>query len=85
MSLIWTIVIGLFVGLLARALVPGKDEAGVVITTALGISGALIGTAIARLTGLYNPNLATTAALSVFGATILLIAYKKIFVPLTQS
>ena len=37
MSLIWTIVIGLFVGLLARALVPGKDEAGVVITTALGI------------------------------------------------
>jgi hypothetical protein len=85
MSLIWTIVIGLFVGLLARALVPGKDEAGVVITTALGISGALIGTAIARLTGLYYPNFATTAALSVFGATILLIAYKKIFVPLTQS
>ena len=85
MSLLWTIVIGLFVGLLARALVPGKDEAGVVITTALGISGALIGTAIARLTGLYNPSFATTAALSVFGATILLIAYKKIFVPLTQS
>ena len=85
MSLIWTIVIGLFVGLLARALVPGKDEAGVVITTALGISGALIGTAIARLTELYNPSFTTTAALSVFGATILLIAYKKIFVPLTQS
>ncbi len=85
MTLIWTIVIGLFVGLLARALVPGKDEAGVVITTALGISGALIGTAIARLTGLHNPNLATTAALSVFGASILLLAYKKIFVPLTQS
>ncbi len=85
MSLIWTIVIGLFVGLLARALVPGKDESGVVLSTVLGISGALIGTAIARLAGLYNPSFATTAALSVFGGSVLLLAYKKIFVPLTQS
>jgi uncharacterized membrane protein YeaQ/YmgE (transglycosylase-associated protein family) len=85
MSIIWTVVIGFLVGLLARALVPGKDDAGFLLTTALGISGALVGTAVARLTGLYNPTFTTTVALSLFGASLLLLAYKKIFVRLTHS
>jgi uncharacterized membrane protein YeaQ/YmgE (transglycosylase-associated protein family) len=43
MGIIWMIVVGLIAGLIARALMPGKDAMGWVMTIALGIVGSFVG------------------------------------------
>ena len=42
-SLLSWIVVGLLVGLIARALVPGRQKIGVLLTIGLGIAGAMLG------------------------------------------
>jgi uncharacterized membrane protein YeaQ/YmgE (transglycosylase-associated protein family) len=49
MSILAWIVFGLIIGLIARALVPGKQSMGLVMTTLLGIAGAVIGGFIAQM------------------------------------
>ena len=49
MSILTWIVFGLIVGLIARALVPGKQSMGLVMTTLLGIAGAVVGGFIAQM------------------------------------
>jgi uncharacterized membrane protein YeaQ/YmgE (transglycosylase-associated protein family) len=44
MGIIWTIVIGFVVGLLAKMLTPGRDPSGFFITAAIGIAGSLLAT-----------------------------------------
>jgi uncharacterized membrane protein YeaQ/YmgE (transglycosylase-associated protein family) len=46
MSILWTIIIGLIVGALAKFVMPGKDPGGIIITILLGIVGAFVGTFI---------------------------------------
>ncbi len=41
--LLWSVIVGFFVGLIARALVPGADQMGFILTTVLGIVGSLVG------------------------------------------
>lgn len=41
--LLWSLVVGFFVGLIARAIVPGVDRIGVILTIVLGIVGSLVG------------------------------------------
>jgi uncharacterized membrane protein YeaQ/YmgE (transglycosylase-associated protein family) len=41
--LIWSLVVGFFVGLIARAIMPGADKMGFIMTTLLGIVGSLVG------------------------------------------
>jgi uncharacterized membrane protein YeaQ/YmgE (transglycosylase-associated protein family) len=43
-SIIWTILVGLVVGAIAKVLMQGKDPGGCIITIQLGIAGALLGT-----------------------------------------
>jgi uncharacterized membrane protein YeaQ/YmgE (transglycosylase-associated protein family) len=42
MGLLWTVIIGFFVGLIARAVMPGRQIMGIILTTLLGIGGALL-------------------------------------------
>ncbi len=49
LHIIWSIIIGFIVGLIARAIVPGTQHMGFIMTTILGIVGSLIGGLIARL------------------------------------
>jgi uncharacterized membrane protein YeaQ/YmgE (transglycosylase-associated protein family) len=51
MGIIAWIVLGLLVGLIARAIMPGDDSIGLIATLAIGILGALIGGFIAELLG----------------------------------
>lgn len=44
MNLLWVILVGIVIGLLARLLMPGRDPIGFLMTAAIGIAGALIGT-----------------------------------------
>lgn len=76
MSIVWTICIGFVVGLVARALVPGKDTAGFLITTILGVSGAIVGSLVGRTLGLYGEGQPASFVMSVVGAVTLLIGYR---------
>lgn len=49
MGIIWMIVLGLIVGLIARAIVPGKDNLGLILTAVLGIVGGYVGGTLGSL------------------------------------
>jgi uncharacterized membrane protein YeaQ/YmgE (transglycosylase-associated protein family) len=72
MQLLWTILIGFFVGLVARALMPGRDAMGFIFTTLLGVVGALIAQFLGQSMGLYAPGEPAGFIGAVIGAMILL-------------
>lgn len=78
MSIISTIFIGLIVGLFARALMPGKDVLGLIMTTLLGIGGALVGKFIGQVLGLYVEGQPAGFFMSLIGAMILLFLYNHL-------
>ncbi|BCF92470.1 MULTISPECIES: GlsB/YeaQ/YmgE family stress response membrane protein [Paraburkholderia] len=75
LSLIGTIVVGLIVGLIARALKPGDDSMGLIMTIILGIAGSLIAGYVGRALGWYQPGQAAGWIASIIGAIILLVIY----------
>ena len=72
MQLLWTIIIGFVVGLVARALMPGRDAMGFIFTTLLGVVGALIAQFLGQAMGLYAPGEPAGFVGAVIGAMILL-------------
>ncbi|WP_287907124.1 GlsB/YeaQ/YmgE family stress response membrane protein [Acinetobacter sp.] len=78
MSLISAIVIGFIAGLIARAIHPGDDKAGFIVTTALGIVGSLVATYGGQLLGLYQKGASAGFIASVVGAIIVLFIYNMI-------
>jgi uncharacterized membrane protein YeaQ/YmgE (transglycosylase-associated protein family) len=74
---IWTILIGFTIGVIARALLPGRDEGGFLLTTGLGISGALLGSIMGRAFGMYGPRDPSSMIMSVIGAVLLLAVYRR--------
>ena len=85
MTIIWTIIIGFVIGLIARALMPGRDPAGFIITTVLGIAGALVGSILGRAFGFYGEGEPASLIMSVLGAIILLTAYRYLAPTTTAS
>jgi len=88
-AIIGWIVFGLVVGLIAKAIMPGKDPGGCIITILIGIAGSLIGGFIGRaLFGygrsygdtrdLSEPGFLMSLGLAVVGAIILLALYRLI-------
>lgn len=75
MSIILTIIIGFIVGLIARALMPGRDPAGFIITTLIGIGGALVGKFLGQAVGLYGEDEPAGFFMSIIGAMVLLFIY----------
>ncbi|MGT2473537.1 transglycosylase [Paraburkholderia steynii] len=75
LSLIGTIVVGLIVGLIARALKPGDDSMGLIMTIIIGIAGSLIAGYVGRALGWYQPGQAAGWIASIIGAIILLVIY----------
>ena len=78
MGFIWMIIVGLVAGLLARAIKPGSDPMGWIMTIVLGIVGALVGGFLAGLVGINADGGFTGLIFSVIGAIILLFAYEMI-------
>jgi uncharacterized membrane protein YeaQ/YmgE (transglycosylase-associated protein family) len=76
MSIILWIVFGLVVGIIAKLLMPGRDPGGFIVTTLLGIAGALIGGFVGRAMGFYGPNQSAGWFMSILGAIILLALYR---------
>ena len=78
MSFIWMIIVGLVAGLLARAIKPGNDAMGWIMTIVLGIVGAMLGGFLASLIGINADGGFTGLIFSVIGAIILLFLYEMI-------
>ena len=76
MSIIWTIVIGFIVGVLAKLVMPGKDPGGFFITAALGIAGSLLASYGGRALGIYGGDETAGFIGAFLGAIILLIIYR---------
>ena len=68
-------VVGFIVGLIARALHPGKDNLGIIMTAVLGIAGAFAATFIGQAVGFYKAGESAGWIMSVIGAIVLLIIY----------
>ncbi|RKE36995.1 putative membrane protein YeaQ/YmgE (transglycosylase-associated protein family) [Paraburkholderia sp. BL23I1N1] len=75
LSFIATVIVGLVVGLIARAVKPGDDSMGIIMTIILGIAGSLIAGYVGRALGWYQPGQAAGWVASVIGAIVLLIIY----------
>jgi len=75
MGIIWTIVIGFFAGVIAKFLHPGRENMGFIITTILGIAGALVATFIGKAVGWYEPGQGAGIIGAVVGAILLLVIY----------
>ena len=78
MTIIWAIIIGLIVGIVAKFLMPGRDGGGFIVTALLGIVGAVVATFIGRAVGLYGANESAGFIASVIGAIIVLFVYHLI-------
>ncbi len=78
MSLLWTALIGLLAGALAKVIMPGKDPGGIIITMLLGIAGAMVGTFLGRSLGWYSAGESAGLISAVVGAVILLLAYRML-------
>lgn len=77
-AFLWTIIIGLVVGAVAKLLTPGRDPGGCLITILLGMAGAFLAGFIGRAVGWYQPDQPAGFIASVLGAIILLVIYRLI-------
>lgn len=77
-SLIGAIIIGFFAGLIARAIHPGDEKAGFLITTVLGVVGALLATYLGRALGWYADGQSAGFIMSVVGAVVVLFIYNMV-------
>jgi len=75
LSIIGTIIVGFIVGLIARALKPGDNRMGLIMTTLLGIAGAFVARYIGVAMGWYQEDLPAGWIASVIGAVVLLFIY----------
>ena len=78
MNVIWMIVVGLVAGLLARAIKPGSDAMGWIMTIVLGIAGALVGGFLASMLGIGADGGFIGLVFAVIGAIILLFIYELV-------
>ena len=75
MGLIVTIIVGFIVGLIARAIMPGNQAMGWIMTTILGIVGSLVASYGGAALGLYPAGSPVGWIASVIGAIVVLFLY----------
>lgn len=79
MSIIWTIIIGFIAGIIAKFVTPGSNEpSGFILTTILGIIGALVATFLGQAMGWYRPGEGAGLVGAVVGAVIILVIWGMI-------
>jgi uncharacterized membrane protein YeaQ/YmgE (transglycosylase-associated protein family) len=78
MNIIWTCLVGLVVGAVAKFLMPGRDPGGIIITMLLGIAGALVASYLGGMLGWYAEGSGAGFIMSVVGAMLLLFVYRLV-------
>lgn len=79
MEILVTIIIGFFVGAVAKLIMPGRDPGGIIITTLLGIAGAFVARYLGVAMGWYGEEDPAGFFASVVGAILLLALYRLAF------
>lgn len=74
--MLYTILIGLVAGVIAKFLMPGKDPGGLIITILLGIGGSVLATYLGQALGIYAAGQGAALIGSVVGAIIILFIYR---------
>jgi uncharacterized membrane protein YeaQ/YmgE (transglycosylase-associated protein family) len=79
MHLIWSLIVGLVVGAIAKAIMPGKDPGGLFVTMLIGVAGSIVAGLLGSALGIYRAGAAGPGIIaSVIGAVILLAGYRAI-------
>ncbi len=79
MGILWTLIIGLVVGAIAKFVMPGKDPGGFIVTMLIGVAGALLAGFLGRAMGWYaNPGEGPGIIASIIGALLLLLVYRML-------
>ena len=78
-ALLWTILIGAVIGVVAKLLMPGRDPGGCIITILLGIAGSFLAGYLGKMMGWYAEGEPAGIIFSVIGAMILLLIYRMLF------
>lgn len=81
MDILFTLIIGLVVGALAKLVMPGKDPGGILVTMLLGVAGAFIAGLMGHSLGWYAIGEGPGLIASVVGAVILLGIYRLVASP----
>ncbi|MCB1933329.1 MAG: GlsB/YeaQ/YmgE family stress response membrane protein [Candidatus Accumulibacter sp.] len=78
MGMIWTIVLGFVIGVIAKLIHPGKENMGFLITVALGIAGSFGAGLVGQFLGWYRAGEGAGFIASVIMAVIILVIYGKL-------
>ncbi|AMJ59482.1 GlsB/YeaQ/YmgE family stress response membrane protein [Bosea sp. PAMC 26642] len=79
MGIIWTIVIGFLAGVVAKFISPGSNEpSGFILTTILGIVGAVVATYLGQALGWYTPGQGAGFIGAVIGAIVVLVVWSML-------
>lgn len=78
MHIIWTILIGAVIGVVAKLVTPGQGPGGFFLTAALGIAGSIIATYVGQAMGWYQAGESAGFVGGLLGAIVLLVAYHLI-------
>lgn len=71
-------IFGLLIGLVARAVMPGRQHMGLILTMILGLVGAWLGGLIGRMTGMYREGHPAGFFMALVGALIVLYVYSAV-------
>ena len=78
MEILWVIIIGFIVGIVAKFLMPGRDGGGFFLTAILGIVGALVATFLGQAVGIYAAGQTAGFIGAVIGAIVVLAIYHMV-------
>ncbi|MEO7861638.1 MAG: GlsB/YeaQ/YmgE family stress response membrane protein [Nitrospirales bacterium] len=79
MSILWTIVIGFVAGVVAKFLTPGPNEpSGFILTTILGIVGAVVASYLGQALGFYGPGEGAGIIGAIVGAIVVLVVWSMV-------
>jgi len=77
-AFIWAIIIGFIAGAIAKFVMPGRDPGGFIVTTLLGIAGAVVATWLGRTLGWYHGAQGAGFIGAIVGAAIILFIYRLV-------
>ena len=78
MGIIWTIILGLVIGVIAKLIHPGRENMGFLMTVGLGIAGSFVAGVAGQFLGWYHAGEGAGFIASVIAAILLLVIYGKI-------
>ena len=78
MGIIWTLIVGLIIGAIAKLLMPGRDPGGFLVTILLGVAGAFLAGFVGGALGYYRAGSGPGIIASVLGAMALLFIYRVV-------